>query len=155
MFCGKVKRLEKDLAEMRKQLWQARMSAAEAAEELQKIEIELWQREKNQKELDFRNHRVKARLKHDLWDKISPVFFLEGKNLRMACEQGSVYYNSEIGQWVAVDSYCVVCGNEVETKRFLKESDALRYAAVRRMLEIPPQFTTCAKCYQNYLERCA
>ena len=80
MFCGKVKRLEKDLAEMRKQLWQARMSAAEAAEELQKIEIELWQREKNQKELDFRNHRVKARLKHDLWDKISPVFFLEGKN---------------------------------------------------------------------------
>ena len=56
----------------------------------------------------------------------------------MACEQGSVYYCSEIGQWVAVDSYCVVCGNEVETRKLSKESDALRYAAVRRMLEVPP-----------------
>ncbi len=55
----------------------------------------------------------------------------------MACEQGSVYYCSEIGQWVAVDSYCVVCGNEVETRKLSKESDALRYAAVRRMLEVP------------------
>lgn len=39
----------------------------------------------------------------------------------MACKQESVYYDNEIGQWVAVDSYCVVRGEEIEVKNMLAE----------------------------------
>ena len=152
---AKIRRLEKELAETKKQLWAERMKVAETAEELQKTEFALWEREKELKELDFRRHCVKDKLRHELWEKISPIFFMEGKKLRTACEQGSVYYKSEIGQWVAVDSYCVLCSDEIEIKKFDQEPDALRYAAIRQMFNIPPQYTTCPKCYQNYLNECA
>lgn len=54
-----------------------------AAEEFQKMEIELcpWEKSgrKEQKGLDFCNHRVKVRLRHDLWDQIGPIFPLKVK----------------------------------------------------------------------------
>ena len=152
---AKRKRLEKELTETKKLLREEKRKASDLTEENQKAEILLWRQENKQKELDFRKHRVRDQLKHEFWEKISPVFFLEGKKLRTACEQGSVYYKSSTGQWVAVDSYCVICGNEVETKTFHEESDALRYAAIRQMLGIPSQYTTCPRCYQNYLDECA
>ena len=158
LSCGntaKIKRLEKELAEAKKQLWDERLTVAETAEELQQAEIRLWKQEKEQKELDFRKHHVRDKMKNECWEKIRPVFFMEGKKLRTACEQGSVYYKSDTGQWVAVDSYCAVCGEEIESKKFQQESDALRYAAIRQILGIQPRYTTCPKCYQDYLHSCA
>lgn len=152
---AKVKRLEKELEVTKKQVFENQMKYAEIMEELQNAELTIWKQEKELKEFDFKKYRVKDQIKHELWDKIMPAFFLEGKNLRTACEQGSVYYSSETNQWVAVDSYCVVCGEEIEVKKFRLESDALRYAAIRRILSIPPKYSTCPKCYQNYLRNCA
>lgn len=127
----KIKRLEKELSEIKKQFYEIQMKYAEATEELQNAELAIWKQEKELQEFDFKKYRVRDQLKHEYWDKIMPVFFLEGKNLRMACEQGSVYYNSDIQKWVSVDSYCVVWGQEIEIKSFQQESDAHRYAAIR------------------------
>lgn len=151
----KIRQLEKELAETKNKLFECQMKYTEAAEELQNAELMLWKQEKDLKEFDFKKHRVRDTLKHEFWDEIMPVFFMEGKNLRTACEQGSVYYENKLGQWVAVDSYCVVCGGEIEIKKFSNESNALRYAAIRQTLGIPPKYSTCPKCYQNYLRNCA
>lgn len=152
---AKIKELEAEIREMKRQLGTERRRVVEESDARQKAEIQLWKRESELKGLNYRERKIKDVLKREYWEKLFPVFFMEEQELRMVVRKDLISHDKVWNCWNVIEGYCVICGNVTEYRTFKTEKDALRYAACRQALGIAPIFTTCDQCYYNQLIECA
>ena len=152
---AKIKNMEAEIKEIRRQLGAERRRVTEESEERQKAEIQLWKRENELRRLNYRERNIKDVLKHEYWEKLFPLFFMRKQELRMVVRKDTIYHDQKLNCWNVIEGYCVACGNVTEYRTFQEEEDALRYAACKQALGIAPIFTTCNQCYYNQLKECA